>query len=79
MFTPAWPRAGPTGGAGVALPAGTCSFTILVIFFAMLLHLLFRYVECGFRAVTGPPTCETSQVQDSLTELFMEEVEITYL
>ena len=52
---------------------------ILVIFFAMLLHLLFRYVECGFRAVTGPPTCETSQVQDSLTELFMEEVKITYL
>ena len=27
MFTPCWPRAGPTGGAGVALPAGICSFT----------------------------------------------------
>ena len=25
MFTPFWPRAGPTGGAGVALPAGICS------------------------------------------------------
>ena len=27
MLTPCWPRAGPTGGAGVALPAGICSFT----------------------------------------------------
>ena len=25
MLTPFWPRAGPTGGAGVALPAGICS------------------------------------------------------
>ena len=25
MFTPCWPSAGPTGGAGVALPAGMCS------------------------------------------------------
>ena len=28
MLTPCWPRAGPTGGAGLALPAGICSFTI---------------------------------------------------
>ena len=34
MFTPCWPRAGPTGGAGVALPAGICSFTYPVIFCA---------------------------------------------
>ena len=25
MFTPCWPNAGPIGGDGFALPAGTCS------------------------------------------------------
>src|SRR5439155_17987753 len=25
MLTPRWPKAGPIGGAGLALPAGTCS------------------------------------------------------
>src|SRR6266571_1948019 len=35
MFTPCGPRAVPTGGAGVACPAGTCSFTIAAIGFAM--------------------------------------------
>ena len=25
MFRPRWPSAGPTGGLGFALPAGTCS------------------------------------------------------
>ena len=44
MFTPCWPRAGPTGGAGVALPAGICNFTWPITFFAIavtlcLLHL----------------------------------------
>src|SRR3954464_2678043 len=33
MLMPAWPRAGPTGGAGVALPASICSFTCPVSFF----------------------------------------------
>src|SRR5512142_1971120 len=33
MFTPCWPSAGPTGGAGLALPAGICSFTWPVTFF----------------------------------------------
>lgn len=28
MFKPAWPRAGPTGGAGLACPAGTSSRTM---------------------------------------------------
>src|SRR5437899_10724232 len=35
MFTRCWPSAGPTGGAGVALPAGMCSLTYPVIFLAM--------------------------------------------
>src|SRR3990172_5564554 len=33
MFTPCWPSAGPTGGAGFALPAGIWSLTIAWIFF----------------------------------------------
>src|SRR4051812_10286356 len=37
MLTPAWPSAGPTGGAGVAAPAGICNFTIPMTFFAIIL------------------------------------------
>src|SRR5215468_4314495 len=33
MFKPCCPRAGPTGGAGFALPAGHCSLMIAVTFF----------------------------------------------
>src|SRR3989304_3301057 len=33
MLPPAWPRAGPTGGAGVALPAGICSLICPPTFF----------------------------------------------
>src|SRR3954470_13297371 len=33
MLMPAWPSAGPTGGAGVALPAAIWSFTDPVCFF----------------------------------------------
>src|ERR1035438_4142552 len=41
MLTPCGPSAVPTGGAGVAFPAGICSFTDAVIFFAIstLFHL----------------------------------------
>src|SRR5688500_3606281 len=35
MFTPCGPSAVPTGGAGVALPAGICNFTIAWTFFAI--------------------------------------------
>src|SRR5215467_9698887 len=38
MFTPCSPSAVPTGGAGVALPAGICSFTIAFTFFAIFQH-----------------------------------------
>src|SRR5262245_5024521 len=38
MFTPCWPSAGPTGGDGFAAPAGHCSFTIAVTFFATTLR-----------------------------------------
>src|SRR5438477_6062406 len=33
MLTPCWPRAGPTGGDGLALPAGICSLTTAWSFF----------------------------------------------
>src|ERR1700758_3568138 len=35
MLICAWPSAGPTGGAGVALPAAIWSFTYPLIFFAI--------------------------------------------
>src|SRR5437867_12758780 len=35
MFTPRWPSAGPTGGLGLAWPAGICSFTSATTFFAI--------------------------------------------
>src|SRR5437868_4778422 len=35
MLTPRWPSAGPIGGEGLAMPAGTCSLMYPVIFFAM--------------------------------------------
>src|SRR6478672_3077038 len=33
MLTPCWPRAGPTGGAGLAMPALICSLTMAASFF----------------------------------------------
>src|SRR6185437_11171980 len=36
MLRPRWPSAGPIGGDGFALPAGTCSLIIPTIFFAIL-------------------------------------------
>src|SRR5262245_6727649 len=46
MFTPAWPSAGPTGGAGVALPAGICSLICPTTFFMTL--ELFHLQEIEF-------------------------------
>src|ERR671911_2524161 len=43
MFTPCGPRAVPTGGAGVAAPAGHWSFTCAWIFLAM--HLLVTWAR----------------------------------
>src|SRR6476469_5064942 len=65
MFTPCGPRAVPTGGAGVAAPAWSCTLTKAAIFFfgGMLLLFLSRghdeeYVVrlCHLLLVTrGPP------------------------
>ena len=35
MFTPCWPSAGPTGGAGLAAPPGTCSLMSVRTFLAI--------------------------------------------
>src|SRR5262245_12264537 len=40
MLTPCAPSAGPTGGAGVACPAGHCSLILVVISLAMRRFLL---------------------------------------
>src|ERR1700676_1048889 len=40
MLRPRCPRAGPIGGDGFALPAGTCSLMYPTIFFAMVLPSL---------------------------------------
>src|SRR5438445_9309433 len=45
MLTCACPNAGPTGGAGVALPAAICSFTCPVTFLAMSAYLAFCPAE----------------------------------
>ena len=34
MGTPCWPRAGPTGGAGVVSPAGKFNLRMILIFLA---------------------------------------------
>src|SRR5687767_3568133 len=42
MLTPCEPSAGPTGGAGVAWPAGHCSLILPVISFAIAISFLTR-------------------------------------
>src|SRR5712692_4390164 len=45
MFTPAWPRAGPTGGAGVAFPAGIWSLICPTTFFISCLRSEFFHLQ----------------------------------
>src|SRR5205085_8143863 len=42
MLTPCWPSAGPTGGAGLACPAGICSLMTLMTFLAISTSLVVR-------------------------------------
>jgi hypothetical protein len=42
MFTPFCPNAGPTGGDGLALPAGICNFINPLIFFAIVFSYLIK-------------------------------------
>src|SRR5665811_2001971 len=43
MLTPCWPRAGPTGGAGLAWPAGICSFIFAITLFATISLRVLRW------------------------------------
>src|SRR5262245_57021328 len=44
MFTPCWPRAGPTGGAGLAAPAWICSLMRPATFFFAAMVRVIRVV-----------------------------------
>src|ERR1700754_2977003 len=54
MFTPCWPSAGPTGGAGLACPAWICSLISPATFFfgAMLVLFLSRFSAISAWLVT---------------------------
>src|SRR6266849_4847349 len=54
MLTPWGPSAVPTGGAGVALPAGICNLTIPVTFFAILTPLMPPPLLAGLVSVLIP-------------------------
>src|SRR5215470_5015042 len=56
MLTPCWPSAGPMGGAGLALPAGICSFTCPVTFFIASPHR----GACGRAALPRPNTLRSN-------------------
>src|SRR3954454_418303 len=55
IFTPCWPSAGPTGGAGVAWPPGHWSLTFAVITFAIV-HTLPVFMGWAWH---GPPEFTT--------------------
>src|SRR3954447_25913302 len=54
MLTPCWPRAGPTGGAGVAWPPGHRSFTLAVITLAIVVSRAGRPGGADGPAVPAP-------------------------
>src|SRR6202020_1489159 len=54
MLTPLGPSAVPTGGAGVALPAGICSFTEPVTFFAITKTFLLNLYGAGLKRSFRP-------------------------
>src|SRR4051812_50219463 len=53
MLTPAWPSAGPTGGAGFAWPPGVCSLTSLSTFLAMVAPSLWGVALLGRGGAAG--------------------------
>src|SRR4030095_8542320 len=80
MLTPAWPSAGPTGGAGVAFPAGICSLICPTTFF---MNLLFSGWCCVApprpplrSAGVNPALLRASTLLHRLQLLDLEEVEL---
>src|SRR5512138_1799768 len=79
MFTPCWPSAGPIGGAGVALPAGTWSLTSACTGLVLAIRVPFR--SRGFRPAptsrgraAGPAPAERRSGR--LDRLDLQEVEL---
>src|SRR5215212_12164762 len=72
MFTPCWPSAGPTGGAGVACPPVTCSRTCAVTCRAMALPFLLLLHLPVFQLPRYPPPEDRqlhAHVADGLEDL----------
>src|SRR5918997_4075873 len=71
MFTPCWPSAGPTGGAGLAAPPGTWSLMSVRTFLAMsdLLHLVEADLDRGLPAEDGHEDLELGGVLVDLGDL----------
>src|SRR5690606_32034016 len=78
MLRPRWPSAGPIGGDGLALPAGTCSFTKPTIFFAMswLLLLSSASARSPRRPPWPPPYWSSSCRHRCLQLLHLAELEL---
>src|SRR5690606_28039346 len=78
MLRPRWPSAGPIGGDGLALPAGTCSFTKPTIFFAMswLLLLSSASARSPRRPPWPPPYWSSSRRHRCLQFLHLAELEL---
>src|SRR5215831_18119451 len=74
MLSPRWPSAGPIGGDGLALPAGTCSLIKPTIFFAMFHSLRLQTLRLAsaprglaaqsFNLAREPDACEASGLLD---------------
>src|SRR5262245_16190261 len=70
MLTPCWPSAGPTGGAGVAFPAGICNLSLPITFFAICSSLasnpgsrVISYNDRGYRSLRGDTTLTLFHLQ----------------
>src|SRR3954469_10773074 len=76
MFTPCWPSAGPTGGAGLAEPPGTWSLMVVRTFLAMavldLLHLVEAHLDGRFAAEDANEHLELRGVLVDLRDLARE-------
>src|SRR5690349_1363015 len=73
MLTPCWPSAGPTGGAGLAAPAGTCSLmsvrTLRAIAGSNLLDLVEADLDRGLPTEDRHEDLELSRVLVDLRDL----------
>src|SRR6476619_3908807 len=69
MLTPCWPRAGPTGGAGLAMPALICSLTMAASFFFFGGISLASFLVVRIRAVRYPERWVAKPVRSDLGDL----------